>query len=162
MPPPGTFRFALRALSATALYLCFAAKLSWPECAIALASGLLAAADWLLLRRFDGRQPLAIMPPALWSIRLPLKVVCDGFRVVTSLVKATISQRRLSGNLRAVPFHTGGNEPGSAARRAWVTVGNSLSPNSMVIAIDRPYQRLLLHELAKKSHADAQSREWPL
>lgn len=162
MPPPRTFRFALRALSATALYLCFAAKLSWPECAVALASGLLAAVAWLLLRRFDGRQPLAIMPPALWSIRLPIKVVCDGFRVMTSLVKATISQRRFAGNLRAVPFHTGGNEPADAARRAWVTVGNSISPNSMVIAIDRPYQRLLLHELAKKSAADAQSREWPL
>ncbi|HVA45714.1 MAG TPA: hypothetical protein VNH11_04940 [Pirellulales bacterium] len=152
----------LRVVPWAALYLAFAAKLTWPECLMALVAATLAAGAAMALRKFDRKKPAFVVPPAKWLVRLPGKVVSDCGRVIAVLMKSMVTRQPATGRLRNLPFDTGGEEPHSITRQAWVTVANSLTPNSIVIATDRPNQRLLVHELAKAQQASAPSREWPL
>ena len=61
--------------------------------------------------------------------------------------------RRLQGKgsksqFRAVPFSSGGQDPQSAARRALATILTTISPDTVVIGIDREKHLLLLHEIS--------------
>ncbi|OYV87150.1 MAG: hypothetical protein B7Z73_10565 [Planctomycetia bacterium 21-64-5] len=117
-----------------ALYLAFAAKLTWPECLMALVAATLAAGAAGALRKFDRKKPAFVVPPATWLMRLPGKVVLDGGRVIAVLMKSMLTRRPAKGRLRNLPFDTGGEEPHSITRRAWVTVANSLTPSTSTTA----------------------------
>ena len=91
------------------------------------------------------------------------KALVDSVRVLALLVRGLVTGRRATGRLRTVPIDPGGDDPGSAARRALVIAGGSLPPNALVVTIDRGSERMLVHQLIPSPEAPGRGdREWPL
>ena len=80
------------------------------------------------------------------------------------LARGLFARQLPVGELRAVPFDGERGEPNEAAgRRALVVVGASLSPNSVVIAVDAASRRLLVHQLVPTAQPPGGGDElWPL
>ncbi len=91
--------------------------------------------------------------------RLPVKVLCDCFVVLAAVCRRPFLARG-SGRSAEFEFNPGNDHPESKARRALVTAGVSLAPNSFVIGIDRENHRLLVHELVPAR--DAPDKNWPI
>jgi multisubunit Na+/H+ antiporter MnhE subunit len=85
-----------------------------------------------------------------WAVR-GLKVpwlVVEEFAVVTRvLVRALVRRERPSGSFRLSPFPVGGNEPVARARRAFVAVAETCSPNSYVVGLYGDEGGVLIHDL---------------
>jgi hypothetical protein len=76
-----------------------------------------------------------------------------------------LGRARVAGEFRAVPFDPEfGRQPGeAAARRAAVIAGVSVTPNSVVMAVDGGQERLLIHQLVHTRRPPGDGdRLWPL
>jgi hypothetical protein len=79
----------------------------------------------------------------------------------TVLVGARLLRPRPgSGVLQRWPLATGGDDPRTAARRALVTLANSLTPNSYIVAVLGGRGEMLVHRLAPSE--PPQDPEWPV
>ena len=144
-----------------ALYLLLALEWQMGE----LVAGTICAAisAWLLLtiRRWsEARFPVRLRWFWFLARRLPGKALAD----CTLLLRA-FGTDGAPGVFRAVPFDADAEEqPGeAAARRAVVIAGASLSPNSVVVAVDRKQNRLLVHQLVPTRTPPGDSdRLWPV
>jgi multisubunit Na+/H+ antiporter MnhE subunit len=88
-----------------------------------------------------------------WVVRA-LKVpwlVLREFAVVTRVLFRSLARgERPSGSFRLAPFPVGGNEPTARARRAFVAVAETLSPNSYVVGMYADEGGVLVHDLEPK------------
>ena len=111
------------------------------------------------LRRLDGEGQTFLLPTVGWLARVTGKMLTDSVRVVTALA-SSVAMRPARGRLSTIPFNPGESDARSVVRRAWITLGKSLTPNSIVIAVDWPHERLLVHELVSSGKPDV-IQKWP-
>lgn len=144
-------------------YMLFAAKLSWQE---AIAGSVIALFGAIAAIATIQAAELRYRPRLAWIWRLsglPISVVRDCYVVGQALWWRVTNRRSVTGALLALPFNPGGDDAESAARRAIVTAGVSISPNTFVVAIDRVHGVLLVHQLVKSPEPPGNGdREWPL
>jgi hypothetical protein len=90
---------------------------------------------------------------ARWAARA-LKVpwaVLREFVVVTRVLLRSLARReRPSGSFRLSPFPVGGNEPVARARRAFIAIAETFSPNSYVVGMYAEEGGVLVHDLEPK------------
>lgn len=77
-----------------------------------------------------------------------------------------VRRRHPAGEFRTIEFaghrREGETEPEAAARRALVTIGVSLAPNSYVAVVDAEADRLVVHHLVEMRGTETPDRVWPL
>lgn len=146
-----------------ALYLLLVDKVAPDEIALgAFASGL--AASGAVVSQGAARARFR----SQWSwfrvlARIPGRVLMDCAVVFGALFRRLVLLEPMKGRFREVPFHYGGNRPVSSARRALVTAGVSLAPNTFVVAIDGERGHLLVHQLVPSAKPPGNGdTEWPL
>ncbi len=145
------------------LYMLFAAKLSWEEAIVGAGiAGLGATGAFVTLKAGE----VHFRPRLRWLTilgRLPGNVLADCGIVGAALWQKLVQRRPVEGVFRTVPFDAGGDDPESAARRALVTAGVSLSPNTYVLGIDRQRGLLLVHQLVPSGKPPGKGdKEWPI
>jgi hypothetical protein len=147
----------------TGLYLLFAWTIAWAEVGV----GLLASAitTWLIAK-VQSQGKYHFKAGAGWLVlfkRLPVQVVTDTGLVLAALWRRLAQRDYHPGAFQTLPFHTGGDTPEAAARRALVTAGASFSPNSYVVLIELENDSLLIHQLVPSvSPSGRGDQEWPL
>lgn len=93
---------------------------------------------------------IAIVSADLAEIwRVPVTIAVDALFLIAVLAKDLFGVARAASHFRAVPFHNLRGRRGRL-RRMLVTVYTSISPNSIVIGIDRDQHLLLFHQLVPK------------
>jgi multisubunit Na+/H+ antiporter MnhE subunit len=145
------------------LYFILAAKLQWQEAVVGAAAAALAATAATVPARTGG---LHFQPRWPWLrplARLPGRVLADCGVVGLALWRRLVQRRAPAGGFRSIPFDPGGDDAVSAARRALVTAGISLAPNTYVVAFDRRRGLILIHQLVPTARPPGGGdREWPL
>ncbi|MFN2460533.1 MAG: Na+/H+ antiporter subunit E [Candidatus Velthaea sp.] len=94
-------------------------------------------------------------------LRLVRNVARDTFIVSAALVRGIAKGAAPRDRIVDVPFDAGGDDAESAARRALVTAGISMSPNGIVVDVDRDRRVVRVHRLVPDD-APPLSRAWPL
>jgi len=87
---------------------------------------------------------------AVRSLKVPWAVLREFAIVTRVLVRALARRERPTGSFRLSPFPVGGNEPVARARRAFVAVAETYSPNSYVVGMDADAGGVLIHDLEPK------------
>jgi multisubunit Na+/H+ antiporter MnhE subunit len=132
------------------LWLLYQAELSRTLIVAAACAATVATALAVQVRR---RFPHGYRLERRWAVRA-LKVpwlVVKEFAVVTRvLVRALARRERPAGSFRLSPFPVGGNEPVARARRAFVAVAETYSPNSYVVGMHGDEGGVLIHDLEPK------------
>lgn len=145
------------------LYLLFVAKLTAAEALVGSVAAALAATGTMATAR---AADLHFRPRIRWLrllLRLPWRVLADCGIVGMALWRQIVQRQNVDGAFRIVPFDSGGDDAVSTARRALVTAGVSLAPNTYVVAVDRQRGVLLVHQLVPSSEPPGGGdREWPL
>lgn len=80
----------------------------------------------------------------LWE---PWYVLKGSVAMLVALLRL-IAGKKSKGQFRVVLFHAGGQDAGSAARRALAITEISISPDTIVVGIDRERGFLLLHQIS--------------
>ncbi len=96
----------------------------------------------------------------LLAWRLPAKVLHD-LRLLAAAFGRALAGRKAAGRFKQIPFDLGGEGPASAARRALVTVGVSVPPNTIAVGTDANKRVLMAHQLVFETEVP-QDKEWPL
>lgn len=142
----GLFFWAAQLVALFVLWLLFVAKLELAESLIGLAAALLATTAAAVLRR----QKFARFAPRwLWlrqAWRLPCSIIYDTFIILLVLLRR-LGGKRASSRTLAVNFSAGGTDGQSVARRALAIGLATISPNTIVIAVDERKKLLLAHQL---------------
>ncbi|MGH7170000.1 MAG: Na+/H+ antiporter subunit E [Gemmataceae bacterium] len=145
------------------LYLLLAASLDGQELVAGVVLSGVAALAVTATRRAG---QLHFQPRWRWLYhfrRLPGKVLVDCGVVGAALARALLRREQIEGTFRTIPFDLGGEDAESAARRALVTAGACLTPNTYVVAIDAERGQLLVHQLVPSARPPGGGdREWPL
>lgn len=128
-------------------WLLFVFKLELTESVLGALAALLSAFVVAHLRRENFARFAPPAGPLLRLWRLPGLILSDSFQVFGALLRSP-SGRHLPGRVKAVPFDPGGQDAGSAAKRALAVAELGVSPNSVVIDLDARRGTLLVHELA--------------
>jgi multisubunit Na+/H+ antiporter MnhE subunit len=146
-----------------AFYLLLVASLAWQELFAGAIAAAIAAVAAVVTRRIG---KLRFFTEPRWLLRLAAlawKVVVDSGIVFTALWRRLVRRGTAEGTFRTVPFDTRGRDARSAARRALVTAALSLTPNTVVVAIDRRHGKLLVHQLVPTPEPPGGGdQEWPL
>lgn len=91
----------------------------------------------------------------LQARRLPRGVMVDSWTLATVLWRRTVRRQKVQGDFEAVPFASGGDDPRSSARRALYVAAISLTPNTIVVGIDREKDMMLVHQLVPSGPSSA-------
>jgi len=131
------------------VWLLLVAKVSPGELLVGvLAAALAATASQLVVaEHIAAFAPQARALPVL--ARAPWEILVDTAVVLGELARR-LAGRPGRGALVAFDFPTSGDDPGEAARRAIATLVTTLSPNSVVVDVDRARGRVLVHLLAPR------------
>jgi multisubunit Na+/H+ antiporter MnhE subunit len=136
-------------LSLMGLWMLYVVSTAPPEIVLGAASALVAAGFVLVLRSQTG--PLA--PPKLrWlagSLVLVPRLFTDTAVVFAALFRQLFRGHRAIGAFRVVRY--GGQSPDeltAAAADAFLIAANSITPNTIVLDVDRLEGLVLLHQLA--------------
>lgn len=145
------------------LYLLLAGSVNWQEVVAAVVlAGIAAGAVTATCRTGS----LHFQPRLRWLPhfrRLPRQVLVDCLIVGAALARVLFRREKIEGTFRSIPFDPGGEDAESATRRALVTAGACLAPNTYVVAIDAEQGQLLLHQLVPSVQPPGGgNREWPL
>lgn len=147
-------RLGLSLLSAWAgfigLWFLFVYQLSLIE----LAAGAAAAALTVVAMRVSLRAvPLRFKPEARWlsrSFNLPVTVVKDMVVLLRALARL-VMRKKIPSLFQVTHFGAIADNPRANAKRVLAVAFTSVSPNSIVIGINRENGLLLFHELEKTS-----------
>ena len=128
-------------------WLLYTGKLERNELLIGLPAAILAALASEIVRGEEHPRflPNASMWLPLW--RVPADALRDGFLISWNLLVAASASRRPAGKLWAIRFRAGGADSRSVARRTFAIDFSTISPNAIVIGIDRRRNLLLFHQL---------------
>lgn len=144
-------------------YLLLAAKQAVAEAVAGVAIAALGAAAATSTAGAGKLRFRARLPWLAQVARLPGRILADCGIVAVALWRRLVGRHVVSGEFRIVPFDPGGDDAESAARRALVTLGVTLAPNTYVVAVDRERGVLLLHQLVPSAQPPGGGdREWPL
>jgi multisubunit Na+/H+ antiporter MnhE subunit len=124
-----------------------------------LVAGALAAAVAAVTAELVRAQGLVrFRPMPRWLVRsriLPRRVLSDSVLLGRVLFRHALRREVASGAFRALGFDPGGDDARSATRRALVIAAISLTPNTIVVGIDRNERLILVHQLAPSRDASA-------
>lgn len=134
-------------LALIGLEILLVGKFDPQESPVGAAIGIVAAAVTIAAQRFAGLRYelrlawLRAFPQTIWN------VVRD-----TGLLAVALARRLTTGALphdrfEEMPCDAGGDDACSAAGRAWTLVGVNLSPNTVVLGIDRDAGAVRVHRL---------------
>lgn len=130
------------------LYLLFAGKGNTSE----LAAGAFAATVTLILTGMLGerfKRPLRIKPRWLWLLwRVPVAMLTESWQLLVALCRE-LSGKRMEGEMIEHPF-PGPDDRHESARRAVMTFGVCITPNSYLVYLDREHKRVLIRQLVGK------------
>lgn len=99
----------------------------------------------------------------IFVARLPGAVLYESWLLLgPMLLRALRNPGQPLGRYIALRIDPGGHDPESASRRVAVIYGASITPNAVPIFIDRPHERLVLHQLAQRRESGANDRCWPI
>lgn len=136
---------ALSVLSVT--WLLYTGKLERNELLIGLPAAILAMLASEVVRGEEHEKfgPNAGMWLPLW--RVPTEILRDSLLISWKLLSAASAWRRPAGRFLAIQFEAGGADSRSVARRTLAIGLSTISPNSIIIGIDRRRNLLLFHQL---------------
>lgn len=130
------------------LYLLLAGKGNASE----LAAGAFAATVTLLLTamlRERFKRPLRIKPRWLWLLwRVPVAMLTETWQLLVALCRE-LAGCHVEGEMIEYPF-TGPDDRHESARRAVMTFGVCITPNSYLVYVDRQHKRVLIRQLVGK------------
>jgi multisubunit Na+/H+ antiporter MnhE subunit len=101
----------------------------------------------------QAKEDFGFRPQLRWLLRariLPRQVIADCWLLTAAVWRRVVLSKESRGSFKTFPFEHVGDDPESAARRALVTAGVSLTPNSYVVAFDRDKQELIVHQLVSR------------
>lgn len=145
-----------------ALWLLLVSKVNPVYVGTGIVLGALAAAWAALVKSHGLTNAVARLGWLRLLGRLPGTILSDTARVGGALLKSLSGAPPPAGEYRDITFHPGGDDPISAARRALVVLGVSLSPNTFVVAVDRERGLLRIHQLVPSAQPSGEDKEWPL
>ena len=102
---------------------------------------------------------IGFRPRAAWFLKAPRvaqRAAGDTAVVIRALVAHVFGRREMRGAFRTIPMDPGADDPASAARRALLTAGVSVSPNTYVVGIDRDRSVIVVHQLVPASRNAAE------
>ncbi|HEU5020152.1 MAG TPA: hypothetical protein VFT69_19495 [Pseudolabrys sp.] len=152
--------FALNWLFLAGLYLAFTGQVSGAEVAVALSGAFAATAYRLGVGRFGRAFSSGLLPAIELSPRILAAVCRDVGKLTLAFLKLIVAAHRPQGSFVDIAFDPGRGDPSSRRRRGLVVTGISFAPNTYVVAIRRPQQRLTLHALMPLS--GPKDVQWPL
>lgn len=131
------------------LWMLFVSQLQRAEFVAGVAAALLGAiADGVVkskrLAKFGPR------PAWLWLFSWEPWYVLTGSAAILRALALRLMGKKSESLFRVVPFRAGGEDPESAARRALAITAISISPDTIVVGVDRKRKYMLLHLIAPK------------
>lgn len=148
---------AARRRSTQVLILCTALMLFWVACVSSLAAHelLLGIPSAFLSTWFSfyaiRRVPIRFRPTLsnlLEGWRIPGEMAKD-LVVVLGVLAADLAGRRAPSLFRSAPWGANAKSPNDLARRALAVAYETVSPNCVVIGIDREQGQMLFHQLRR-------------
>lgn len=133
-----------------ALWVAFVGKFTPGELALGACAAALGVAGTSMSRRAELRQFRGVG----WlrhAWRLIGDVLVDTAIVLRTLARHLFTRRKAESLLQSVPFAFLGSDDRSAMRRALATVLTSVSPNIIVIDVDRDSGLLVFHQLQRRA-----------
>lgn len=116
-----------------------------------VAGAIAAAVTAAAVAAVYGRERFGFRPRLRWLRRglfVPFEIVVETWRLTVALVRHATGRRLVRGAWVAIPFEHGPDgDPEAAARRALVTAGLSMTPNTVVVGIDPDRDQILAHQL---------------
>jgi multisubunit Na+/H+ antiporter MnhE subunit len=139
------------------LWMIFVSELRWHELEIGIAAALLATiGNWVVteegLAAFRPRARWVLL--GLWE---PWYVV-KGMVVVFRELWRTFTGVQPEGRFKAVAYQYGGADPMSTAKRALFAVYVTVSPDTIVVGLDRDQQIALLHQVGPEEISELARR----
>lgn len=133
--------------SSFCLWLLFVNTTKIHELWMAALASVLAASACEIVRN----EPFASFRPTLWWLiqawREPWYILVDCVSIFWAFFKRLVHPE--PSVLRQVLFDAGGDDPQSAARRALAITYTSMSPNSIILAIDPEKGAMVLHQISQ-------------
>jgi len=130
------------------LWLLFVDSLARPEVLVGLAAAAIATLAALGIRARGGVRYHFRWRWLLLLRGVPADVLRDSWLLAALLWRRLVRGERPAAAFRTVPFPIGGDDPTSAARRAFVVTATSVAPNTYVVRVDRAQGTALIHQLA--------------
>jgi len=119
-----------------------------------LVAGIIAAAIGAVADGVVKAKRFAKFRPRLkwfWLFAWEPWYVLTGSAAIFWALARRLMGKRSEAQFRVVPFRAGGNDPESAARRALAITLTTVSPETIVVGIDRERDLMLLHLIAPAS-----------
>lgn len=131
------------------LWMLFVSQLQRAEFVAGVAAALLGAiGDGVVkskrLAKFGPR------PAWLWLLSWEPWYVLAGSMAILRALARRLSGKKTKAEFRAVPFRAGGEDAESAAKRALAITAISISPDTIVVGVDRKREFMLLHLIAPR------------
>lgn len=134
-------------------YLLLASKLAWDESAAGIVAAAIAATALAVTR---AKSRMRQRPRLGWigqSVSLPRKLLVESVIVIAALWQRLVRGERIEGHFATLTTQQNGDDPVSAAQRAWEVTKGSLAPNNFVVTIDGLRGQTLIHELVASDRA---------
>ncbi len=128
------------------LWMIFVSKGSWQEFAIGVLAAAAGATGDAIVKR-EGLAPFR--PQAGWVLLIVWEpwYVLKGTLLVFRELARTLAGGQPKGQFQAVPFRYGGQSETAAGRRAIMAAYTTISPDTIVVGLDKKSQIALLHQL---------------
>ncbi len=139
------------------LWLLFVDSLARPEVLVGLAAAAIATLAALGIHARGGVRYHFRWRWLLLLRGVPADVLRDSWLLAALLWRRIVRGERTAGAFRTVPFLITGDDPTSAARRAFVVTATSVAPNTYVVRVDRAQGTTLIHQLVPDPPDQARS-----
>jgi multisubunit Na+/H+ antiporter MnhE subunit len=131
------------------IWLLFVSKLEPSETLVGVGAAVLSATASEIVR---GVERPRFLPHIGWMLefwRIPLQILKDCGLVTAKLFRILTGRGRGTGHFVSVPFEWGGTDQRSVARRVLAILYTTVTPNTIVVGIDRERNEMLLHTLVE-------------
>jgi multisubunit Na+/H+ antiporter MnhE subunit len=129
------------------LWMLFVSRLRGLEVLVGVCAAFLGAVADAIVR---AKSFIRFQPRAKWlSLFLwePWYVLAGSVAILCALAKR-LAGKKSDAEFRIVPFRAGGNDPESATRRALAVTLTSISPDLIVVGIEKDKNFMLVHEIS--------------
>lgn len=130
-----------------ALWLAFVFKAEWQETVVGIGAAALGASATAAVRATGHPRFLPRLSWILEFRRVPGQIISDTAAMIGKLFRMAVRGDTGIGRIIAIPFEPGDEGGHSVARRALAVTYASISPDSIVMEIDRAHNRALVHML---------------
>jgi hypothetical protein len=143
------FSYSTEWVILTGIWLLFVSKYDPTELVIGMAASAIALFAVVVVQR----EPIVYFKPYMkWVIqlwRLPKYMVTGTWELMLALYRQVFTREGAESVLRATDFDPGGETGGSQARRALAVTYTSITPNFVVLGIDKKNSLLIYHQVLK-------------